>query len=173
LERYVGELGVSAEHADVLTAYIGDADFFEAALTEHGDPATVAAWIVIDLRGIAGDRSPGDMPFGGEALGRLSALVEAGHVSRRAAKSVLARMVEQGGDPAALVAEMGVEKVTDSAALGPIVDGVLGAWPEKVEAYREGNANLIGLFVGEVMKATSGAADPQAVRALLQERLGR
>jgi glutaminyl-tRNA synthetase len=171
-DRYVGELGVSAEHADVLTASIEEADFFDAALTEHDDPATVAAWIVIDLRGIAGDPPPGDMPFGGEALGRLAALVEDGHVSRRAGKAVLARMVEQGGDPAALVAEMGVEKVTDAAALGPIVDGVLGAWPEKVDAYREGNANLIGLFVGEVMKATGGAADPQAVRALLEERLG-
>jgi glutaminyl-tRNA synthetase len=172
-DRYVGELGVSAEHADVLTASIEEADFFEAALAEHGDPATVAAWIVIDLRGIAGDRSPGDMPFGGEGLGRLSALVEAGRVSRRAGKTVLARMVEQGGDPAALVSEMGVERVTDAAALGPIVDGVLGAWPEKVDAYRAGNANLIGLFVGEVMKATAGAADPRAVRALLEERLDR
>jgi len=80
-------------------------------------------------------------------------------------------MAEHGGDPEALVEEMGLTSVSDAGALATAIDGVLGAWPEKVEEYRAGKKNLIGLFVGEVMKATRGAADPQAVRTMLSERL--
>jgi aspartyl-tRNA(Asn)/glutamyl-tRNA(Gln) amidotransferase subunit B len=80
-------------------------------------------------------------------------------------------MVENGGDPATLVEEMGLEQVADVAELGSVIDGVLAAWPEKVEEYRAGKKNLVGLFMGEVMKATGGSADPKAVRDLLSERL--
>ena len=80
-------------------------------------------------------------------------------------------MDEGGGDPAALVDEMGLATVSDEAELGAVVDDVLGAWPEKVEEYRAGRKQLVGLFVGEVMKATGGAADPGTVRTLLSERL--
>ena len=111
------------------------------------------------------------LPFGGEALGALAALVAGGRVSRRAAKDVLARMVEQGGDPSDLVAEMGLEQVDDHEALQSVISQVLEAWPDKVDDYRAGKKNLIGLFVGEVMKATHGAADPKAVRGLLTTSL--
>jgi glutaminyl-tRNA synthetase len=142
-------------------------DFFEAALAVHHEPSEVAAWTVTDLRGMRGAQSLADLPFGGGALGSLAALVAGGSVSRRAAKDVLVRMVEQGGDPADLVAEMGLEKVDDRAALQSAIDEVLAAWPDKVGEYRAGKRNLIGLFVGEVMKATRGAADPKTVRELI------
>ena len=86
-------------------------------------------------------------------------------------KDVLARMVKRGGEPAELVEAMGLGKVTDEAALASVVDDVLGAWPKEVDEYRNGKRKLIGLFVGEVMKATAGAADPQSARKLLAERL--
>jgi aspartyl-tRNA(Asn)/glutamyl-tRNA(Gln) amidotransferase subunit B len=70
------------------------------------------------------------------------------------------------------VETLGLAAVTDADALGGIIDDVLAKWPSKVEEYRGGNPNLIGLFVGEVMKATGGAADPKAARTLLIERLG-
>ena len=170
-ERYQSELDVSVEHADLLTGSRGLANFFEAALREHAHAPDVAAWIVNDLRGLLGDRSLGDLPFNGGGLGRLAGLVAEGGVSRRAAKDILARMVEEGGEPAELVEAMGLGKVTDEAALGSVVDDVLGAWPKEVDAYRNGKRKLIGLFVGEVMKATAGAADPQSARNLLAERL--
>ncbi len=166
-DRYTTELGLSTEHADLLTESGGTGDFFEAALGVHDEPGEVAAWMVTDLRGLRGDRALWELPFGGEALGSLAALVARGGVSRRAAKDVLARMVDQGGDPSSLVAEMGLEQVGDHEALQSAIDQVLAAWPDKVDDYRAGKKNLIGLFVGEVMKATSGAADPKAVRELL------
>ena len=87
------------------------------------------------------------------------------------AKEVRARRVGQGGDPAGLVAGMGLEQVDDHEARQSAIDQVLAAWPENVDEYRAGKKKLIGLFVGEVMKATRGAADPKAVRGLLTASL--
>jgi glutaminyl-tRNA synthetase len=171
LERYTDELGVSDEHAEFLADAAQWADFFEAGLAEYEDAAGLAAWIVNDLRGLLGDRGLTDLRFGGRAVGSLAALVDQGAVTRRAAKDVLARMVEEGGDPAELVEAMGLTKLTDSDELGAIVDSVLSAWPEKVIEYGAGKKALIGLFVGEVMKKTGGAADPKAAKAMLALRL--
>ncbi|HET9949573.1 MAG TPA: glutamine--tRNA ligase/YqeY domain fusion protein [Longimicrobiales bacterium] len=166
--RYTDELGLAEEHAEVLAAA---SEFFEAALAEHGDAAAVASWIVVDLRGLAAGRALGDLPFDGRAVGRLAALVDAGEVSRRAAKDVLAHMVEHGGDPERLVRELGLAKVADPDALEPVVEAVLDDWSEKVEEYRSGKSGLMGLFVGEVMKRTRGAADPATAKRMLEVRL--
>ncbi|HSG08458.1 MAG TPA: glutamine--tRNA ligase/YqeY domain fusion protein [Longimicrobiales bacterium] len=172
MERYVRELDLTAEDADVLTGSMAWSDFFEAALREHGDAPAVASWMVNDLRGALGGRALGDLPFGGRSLGRLAGLVGQGRLSRRAAKEVLAEMAASGGEPAEIVARLGLEVVSDTGALADAVDRVLAAWPDKVADYRGGRTNLLGLFVGEVMKATGGAADPKAVKEILSERLG-
>lgn len=169
--RYQEALGLSRQDADVLTESTALCDFFEDAMAEHDDPRAVAGWIVTDMRGILGDRSIGEVPFRGDALGRLVALVSDGTVTRRAGKDVLARMARDGGEPAELVESMGLIAVSDTDALGTVVEDVLAAWPDKVREYRDGNRNLMGLFVGEVMRVTKGAADPKAARALLTERL--
>jgi len=171
MQRYVDGLGLSSEDADVLTGTRAFSDFFEAALAEHAEAAVVASWMVNDLRGVMQGRAVEDLPFGGAELGRLAGLVGAGTVSRRAAKDVLAEMAEKGGDPVAVVARLGLEKLDDASALDAVVREVLAAWPEKVADFRAGKENLLGLFVGEVMKATRGTADPKAARARLLERL--
>jgi Asp-tRNA(Asn)/Glu-tRNA(Gln) amidotransferase B subunit len=162
--RYRTELGVAEEHADYVA---GAPDFFESALAVHEEAAVVAAWIAVDLKGLLEGRSLSDLPFEGDALGRLAGLVESGRVSRRAGKDVLARMVREGGDPDRLVDAMGLAKVSDPDALGAAVDAVLARWPDKVAEFRDGKSSLIGLFVGEVMKHTRGAADPLAARRIL------
>jgi glutaminyl-tRNA synthetase len=172
MERYTRELDLTLEDADVLTGSLASADFFEAALAEHGDALAVASWMVNDLRGVLGGRELAELPFDGAGLGRLAALVAHGRLSRRAAKEVLAEMAAKGGDPADIAERLGLDKVVDTDALTEVVDKVLTAWPEKVAEFREGRRNLLGLFVGEVMKATGGAADPKAVKAILTERLG-
>ncbi|HUP52033.1 MAG TPA: glutamine--tRNA ligase/YqeY domain fusion protein [Longimicrobiales bacterium] len=170
IERYRSEFGVIDEHAELLAR---SPDFFEAALGEHRDATAVASWIVVDLRGLLGDRTLSDLPFGGEAVGRLAALVDAGKVSRRAAKDVLARMIEEGGQPEAWVESMGLEKMSDREALGAIIESVLAGRPDKVAEYRGGKKGLIGFFVGEVMKQSGGAADPARAKHMLSERLDR
>jgi glutaminyl-tRNA synthetase len=169
-ERYRSEFGVIDEHAELLAR---SPDFFEAALAEHHDATTVASWIVVDLRGLLGDRSLSELPFGGAAVGRLAALVDAGKVSRRAAKDVLARMVDEGGEPEEWIESMGLERVSDADELGAIIESVLAGRPDKVAEYREGKTGLIGFFVGQVMKESRGAADPATAKRMLSERLGR
>jgi len=169
--RYTGELGVSAEHAEFLADQPDWAGVFEAALAESDDAAGLASWIVNDLRGLLSEGDLADLPFGGSEVGRLVALVEQGSVTRRAAKDVLARMVEEGGDPAELIETMGLTKLTDPAELAEVADSVLAKWPDKVTEYRAGKKALLGLFVGEVMKKTGGAADPETAKAILTSRL--
>jgi glutaminyl-tRNA synthetase len=168
LDRYRIELGVPDEHAEVVAS---SPEFFEEALGEHGDAAAVASWIVVDLRGLLGDRAFDDLPFGGAAIGRLAALVGEGAITRRAGKAVLARMVDRGGEPERWVKDMGLEKVSDVDALGSVIESVLARRPDKVAEYRDGKRGLIGFFVGEVMKETGGAADPARAKLLLSERL--
>jgi glutaminyl-tRNA synthetase len=166
--HYTNDLGVPEEHAELLA---GSPDFFERAVAAHRNAPEVAVWIAVELRGLLGGRTLADLPFTGDAVGRLAGLVQQGTISRRAAKDVLARMVSDGGDPETLVASMGLTQVSDPEVLGAAVDAVLGRWPEKVAEFRAGKASLIGLFVGEVMKQTRGAADPAAAKRLLAERL--
>jgi glutaminyl-tRNA synthetase len=170
-ERYRGELGVSQEHAEVLADSADWAGFFEAALAESDDAPGLAVWVVNDLRGLLGGRELSDLRFSGVEVGRLAALVEKAQVTRRAAKDVLTRMVDEGGDPADLVESMGLNVVDDPEELAEIVEAVLADWPDKVTEYRAGKKGLIGLFVGETMKRTRGAADPETVKSLLATHL--
>ena len=171
LARYTDELGIAAADADILTGSLDVSGFFEAALSVYPDAPAMAGWVTNDLRGAAAGRPLAALPFEGTALGALASLVASGRVSRRAAKDVLAVMVDEGGDPEEIVGRLGLEKVADAGALEAVVEEVLSRWPEKVSEYREGKKNLVGLFVGEVMKATRGAADPKLVREILVRSL--
>jgi len=169
--RYRNELALDLGDADVLTGTRELGELFDGALSVHGDPVAVASWLVNDVRPLIGGRSVDELRFDGPALGRLVAAVAAGEVSRRAAKTVLERMDADGGDPIRIVEELGLTAVSDASELEPVVAGVLQAWPEKVAEYRDGNRNLLGLFMGQVMQATGGSADPALARELLQRSL--
>jgi len=171
-ERYSDDLGLTLEQADLLTTSLEVSDFFERALAVYDEPAEVAGWLTTDVRGLLGARRLKDLTFDGESLGHLVALVAADRISRRAGKDVLARMIDEGGDPDELIVEMGLEKVSDLSALESIIEEILIAWPEKVIEYQAGKSGLIGMFVGEVMKSTNGAADPKVARELLLKKLG-
>ena len=171
-ERYSDGLGLTLEQADLLTTSPEVSDFFEKALAVYDEPAEVAGWITTDVRGLLGARRLKDLTFDGEGLGQLVALVAADRLSRRAGKDVLARMIDEGGDPHQLIVEMGLEKVSDRSALERVIEEIFAAWPEKVIEYQAGKSGLIGMFVGEVMKSTNGAADPKVARELLLKKLG-
>ena len=170
-ERYGDDLGLTFEQADLLTTSLEVSDFFEKALTVYDEPAEVAGWLTTDVRGLLGARRLKDLTFDGEGLGQLVALVAADRLSRRAGKDVLARMIDEGGDPDQLIVEMGLEKISDLSALDSVIEEILAAWPEKVIEYQAGKSGLIGMFVGEVMKSTNGAADPKVARDLLLNKL--
>ncbi len=170
--RFVSSLGLTPYDADVLTADKDTADFFEA--TAKGRDAKVAAnWIINDLAARLNreGRAIGDSPVSSTQLGGLVDLIAANTISGKIAKDVFEILWSEGGDPAAIVEARGLKQVTDTGAIEKIVDQVLAANPDKVADARTKPAAL-GWFVGQVMKASGGKANPQAVNALLKQKLG-
>ncbi|MBM3486145.1 MAG: Asp-tRNA(Asn)/Glu-tRNA(Gln) amidotransferase subunit GatB [Alphaproteobacteria bacterium] len=176
--RFVSAFGLGAYDADVLVAEKETAAYFEAVVdardgTPRRDPKIAANWVTGELFGRLNEarldiaRSPVAAP----ALGGLIALIADGTISGRIAKDVFALMFETGKDAAAIVAERGLKQVTDTAAIEAEIDKVLAANADKLAEYRSGKDKLFGFFVGQVMKATQGKANPGAVNDILRKKL--
>ncbi len=163
--------GISEGDAELLTGDRATGDLFAAAVAAGASPAAVARWIVNELPPALGDRELAAVPLTGAGLAALVAAVESGVITGTAAKDVLAVMVEQGGEPEAIIAERGLAQVSDENAIAVIVDEVVAANPEKAALYRDGKTALFGFFVGQVLRASHGTASPQVVQKVLTERL--
>ena len=117
------------------------------------------------------DRELADLPFAAVDMGKLVALVDRNTISSKQAQQVWAEMVQNGGSPGAIVAKKGMTQISDPAVLGPIVDRVLTASAAQADRYRDGEQHLLGFFVGQVMKASRGKADPRLANQLLRDKL--
>jgi glutaminyl-tRNA synthetase len=169
---YVAKLGIPPEAADVLTGDPEVAGFFDAATAAHPNPKAIANWVANDvLRELKG-RSVASLPFGPGDLADLVRLVDAGSITTTAARTVFERMMASGGNPSDLARQLGLDRALSNDELEGAVDAVLSAMPDKVEAYRAGKTALLGLFTGQVMRATGGKADPKAVQEMLRKKLG-
>jgi len=169
--RFVGQYGLSAYDAEVLVAERASADYFEAA-AQGRDAKLVANWVITELFG-ALNRTGRDIalsPITPERLGRLVDLIEDGTISGRIAKDVFSDMLESGDDPAEIVANKGLKQISDTGALERIAFEIIAANPDQVESYRK-NPKALGWFVGQVMKATKGQANPQLVNEMLRKKL--
>ena len=172
-ELYKGQIGLTHEQADLLSSDLALASFYDAACADaEADGKSVASWVINELLREARDRALDDLPFTAAQFGALVNLVDAGTISRTAGKSVLEAMVARGGEPAALVDELGLLQVSDRDALGAAVDRVLEASADEVARYQAGEKRLLGFFMGKVMQETQGKANPPMVRELLSDRLG-
>jgi aspartyl-tRNA(Asn)/glutamyl-tRNA(Gln) amidotransferase subunit B len=171
--RFVKEYGLSAYDAGVLVAERETADYFET-VARGRDAKLAANWVTGDLFAALNKESKtiAESPVMAEALGRLLDLIKDGTVSGRIAKDVFALMLETGDDPAEIVAARGLRQVTDTSIIERAVDAVLAANPGKIAEYRE-KPKLISWFVGQVMKETSGMANPAAVNEILKRKLDR
>ena len=171
--RFVEQYGLSAYDAEVLVAERSSADYFEQVAKER-DAKLAANWVTGDLFG-ALNRAGLDIaqaPVTAERLCKLLGMVQAGTISGRIAKDVFQRTFETGADPEQIVAEQGLAQISDTGALEQIVDELIAANPAQVASY-EKNPKALGWFVGQVMKATKGQANPQLVNDLLRKKLGR
>jgi aspartyl-tRNA(Asn)/glutamyl-tRNA(Gln) amidotransferase subunit B len=170
--RFVSAYGLSPEDAGVLVSEKETAQFFERAATRR-DPKTAANWVMGDLFGALNRLGIGieQSPVSAEQLGSLIDLIGDGTISGRLAKDVFAEMVASGADPGAIVEAKGLRQVTDSAAIEAVIDTVLAAQADKVAEYRAGRDKLYGFFVGQIMRATEGKANPRLVNELLRKKL--
>jgi aspartyl-tRNA(Asn)/glutamyl-tRNA(Gln) amidotransferase subunit B len=158
--------------AGVLTAETANAGYFEA-VARGRDGKQAANWVINELFGRLNKEGHGveESPVAPAQLGGLIDLVASGEISGKIAKDVFEILWTEGGDPATIVAERGLRQVTDAGAIEAAVDAVVAANPDKVEQAKA-KPSLAGWFVGQVMKATGGKANPQAVNALVREKLG-
>ncbi|MCH9647404.1 MAG: glutamine--tRNA ligase/YqeY domain fusion protein [Deltaproteobacteria bacterium] len=170
-QRYIQDLGVLPGEAEALTSDEGLADFFEEAIHEHGNASTVAKWVVNDLLRELKEKELSDLPFSGKDVGELVSLIEGGQISGRLGKDVFEKMLLGQGAPKAIVEREGLLQIDRPEELEPVVVEILQEHAEKVQAYRDGKQALFGFFVGQVMKATSGKANPQVANELLRLHL--
>jgi glutaminyl-tRNA synthetase len=164
-------LGVAEADADRLTGSQELVDLHDAAVAGGGSPSSVATWVLNEAVREFNERGVSPSALDGAALGRLVALVDSGDVSSTGGKEVLRILLEDGGDPAEIVAARGLTQVSDVAALAPVIAEVLAANEEAVLRYRDGKKQLLGFFIGAVMRASGGSANPEEVRVLLQSAL--
>ncbi len=171
--RFVADFGLSAEDAQTLTISRPLAEYFEACAKACGDPQRAANWVRGDLLGLLHARglSIQETPVPADHLAGLIRLINKAVISGKIAKTVFEKMAATGRDPQTIVEEEGLMQVTDTDAIGAVVDEVLAACPAEVEKFKSGKTKVMGFLVGQVMKKTRGKANPQAVNRLLAEKL--
>ena len=172
-ERFVNKLGLTPYDAIVICENKEVADFFEKAAAGH-DAKKVANWLMGDFFAMLNEKKLDlkNSPVSAENLGRLVELVSKEVINGKTAKEVFALMAESGDNPEKIVEEKGLVQVTDSGAIEAVIDEVLASAPDNVAAYKNGKQGLFGWFVGQVMKASKGKANPGIVNKLLKEKLG-
>ncbi len=173
LERFLQEYGLGDYEARWLTALPEIADYFETAVRVGNDAKAIANWMMSDLQGLLNEAGKGwdECPVSPEHLGEMVALIRDGTISVRIAKDLLKEMFATMKSPREIVAEKGLVQISDESELQRIVAEVVAANPKAVQEFLEGNEKVVGFFVGQVMRATKGKANPQLTNQLVREML--
>ena len=175
--RFIAEFGLSPYDASVLVAERESANFYEAVLAQLAnrtrDGKLAANWVINELFGRLNKegRDITGSPVSAAQLAAIVDLIGEGTISGKIAKDLFEIVWQEGGDPRALVETRGMKQVTDLGAIETVVDDIMSANPDKV-AQARAKPQLIGWFVGQVMKSSGGKANPQAVNDLLKSKLG-
>ncbi len=172
--RFVSDFGLSPYDAAVLTAGRDLADYFEAVVEAADGEAKLAAnWVMGDLSGALNrdGREIGDSPVSPQMLGGMLKRISDNTISGKIAKDVFEAMWNGEGDADAVIEAKGLQQVTDTGAIEAMIDEVIAANPGQVEQYRGGKDKLLGFFVGQVMKASKGKANPAQVNEMLKKKL--
>jgi aspartyl-tRNA(Asn)/glutamyl-tRNA(Gln) amidotransferase subunit B len=170
--RFMADFGLTDYDANVLTADLESATFFEA-VARGRDGKMAANWVINELFGRLNreSRMIADTPLSALQLGGVIDLIASGEISGKMAKDLFDILWTEGGDPATVAAARGMKQVTDSGAIEAAVDAIIAANPAQVEKARA-NPKLAGWFTGQVIKATGGKANPATVNALVAAKLG-
>jgi len=175
--RFIAEFGLSPYDASVLVAERESAGFFETVLAELADKGRdgklAANWVINELFGRLNKegRDIGASPVSAAQLAAIIGLIGEGTISGKIAKDLFEIVWQEGGDPRAVVEARGMKQVTDLSAIEKVVDDIIAANPDKV-SQAKAKPQLVGWFVGQVMKSSGGKANPQAVNDLLKSKLG-
>ena len=172
-ERFVKDYGMNEYNSGVITSSIEMAHFFEEMMEQGISAKNAITWLTVELQGrLKGDMNITNSPVDAQKLGFLVKRIEDKTISGKAAKEVLDKLMEENLDVDGVIDALGLKQVTDTGAIEAMCDEIISANPEKVEQYKGGKDKLFGFFVGQVMKASKGSANPQAVNEILKAKLG-
>ena len=168
-QRFITEFGVPEYDAEVLTASRSISEYFEDCFSFHNDAKAVSNWIMGEVTRALNDSGIkiDHCPVTPRLLGELLKLIDSGAISGKIAKTVFDEMWRSGKEPEVIVGEQGLLQVSDSGKIEAIIDEILAANQDQVEEYRGGKEKVFGFFVGQVMKASKGKANPTLVNELL------
>ncbi|MTF39918.1 Asp-tRNA(Asn)/Glu-tRNA(Gln) amidotransferase subunit GatB [Cyanobacterium aponinum] len=172
--RYEAEFGLSAYDARVLSDDKDVASYFEAVVANGASVKGAANWITQDIAAYLNSNPDLDInkiALTPEMLAELIKLIEEGTISGKIAKEILPELLEKGGSPKEIVESKGLVAISNPDELSTIIDKILAENPDKLEQYRAGKTKLQGFFVGQIMKATSGRADPKLANQILNQKL--
>ncbi|MAI00231.1 MAG: Asp-tRNA(Asn)/Glu-tRNA(Gln) amidotransferase GatCAB subunit B [SAR116 cluster bacterium] len=170
--RLINDFGLSPYDATVISEDRATAAFYED-VAKGRDAKLAANWMTVELFGALNKlgKTLAESPITPSQLGELVGLIGDGTISGRIAKDVFAEMVETGGNATTIIEEKGLKQVSDTGAIEAMIDDVLATNQDKVDEYRGGKDKLFGFFVGQVMKASKGQANPGMVNQLLKSKL--
>ena len=172
--RFMSQYGLNRYDAGVLTSSREMAEYYETAVRESkGDPKIVANWIAVELSGYLNldNKDIAESPVSAKMIAGLVQRIADNTISGKIAKEVLEAMWAGEGDADAVIAKKGLKQITDTGAIEKAIDEVIAKNTAQLEQYRAGKEALFGFFVGQVMKATQGKANPQQVNELLKRKL--
>jgi aspartyl-tRNA(Asn)/glutamyl-tRNA(Gln) amidotransferase subunit B len=172
-QRFVADYGLPSYDAQILTSDRNLAEYFEACVRDFNQPKAVSNWIMGSLLGLlhAEGKSIDQAPVSASNLVELLKLVDDGTISGKIAKNVFEEMAKSGKSARQIVEEQGLVQISDSSAIDDIVSKILAANQKEVQAYKSGKTKLLGFFVGQVMQATQGKANPKLVNEILRKKL--
>ena len=169
-DRFVAIYGLSREHATVVTATRAVADYYETVAKTSAEHQAAANWVMTEALADAKDHAD-QLRVSPAALAQIIGLVKGGTLSHQAAKRVFAEVAAKGGDPRSVAESLGVIQVGDANVVTGWVSDVLGAHPTEVARYKRGEVKLMPFFLGQVMRASKGKADPKLAQRVLEEKL--
>jgi aspartyl-tRNA(Asn)/glutamyl-tRNA(Gln) amidotransferase subunit B len=172
-KRLSEQYGLSFADASQLVSERSLADYYETAAEASGNPRATANWIRSELLReleVAGV-SAGDSPVSPTELGALVRLIDQGNISGKQGKDVLVEMFKTGKGAQAIIQEQGLVQLSDTGEIDGLIDSVIAANPDQLASYRSGKEALFGFFVGQVIKASKGKANPKVVNERLKAKL--
>ena len=170
-DKYTFELKLNGMVADILARDEKLSSFYEESLSELDSPVGLANIIANDVARELKEKEVSELAFDAKQIAELVKMVDDTTISSKIAKQVFEEMVKSGDNPADIVEFKGLVQISDPAKISPIIDEVIAKNPDNVEKFRDGNTKLLGFFVGQVLKATGGKANPQVVNALVTQKL--
>ena len=173
IERFVEEYDIPRYDAEVLAAERAIADYYDALVKLHGNGKLCSNWVMGEVQRALNDNglAINDCPVTPQLLAGMLKRIDDNTISGKIAKKVFDAMWKSGKDADTIIEEQGLKQVTDLGAIEPLVDEVLAANPGQVAEYRGGKEKLLGFFVGQIMKASKGKANPATLNELLKKKL--